>query len=99
VNETKDEIGLWRLEQECREVREDEGDCLKCEVNRKNTMVEKVTGLENRIMPKGPLSLVSTIEELLERESSGSGLENLYYGSKGSTTLTTRHSFIRKRWH
>jgi hypothetical protein len=28
----------------------------------------------------GPLSLVSTIEELLERKSSGSGLENLYYG-------------------
>jgi hypothetical protein len=28
----------------------------------------------------GPLSLVSTIEELLERKSSGSGPENLEYG-------------------
>jgi hypothetical protein len=29
---------------------------------------------------KGPLSLVSTIEQLLERNSSGSGLEVLEYG-------------------
>jgi hypothetical protein len=29
-----------------------------------------------------PLSLVSTIEELLERKSSGSGLENLDYVSR-----------------
>jgi hypothetical protein len=32
----------------------------------------------------GPLSLVSTIEELLERKSSGSGLEIREYGRKGS---------------
>jgi hypothetical protein len=36
----------------------------------------------------GPLSLVSTIEELLERKSVGSGLENQNYGRKGSVTLT-----------
>jgi hypothetical protein len=30
----------------------------------------------------GPLSLVSTTEELLERESSGSGLESREYGRK-----------------
>jgi hypothetical protein len=31
-------------------------------------------------LERGPLSLVSTIEELLERKSSGSGLENRDYG-------------------
>jgi hypothetical protein len=31
-------------------------------------------------LERGPLSLVSTIEELLGRESSGSGLENREYG-------------------
>jgi hypothetical protein len=36
-----------------------------------------VVGLE-----RGPLSLVSTTEDLLERKSSGSGLENRDYGSR-----------------
>jgi hypothetical protein len=31
-------------------------------------------------LERGPLSLVSTIEELLGRNSSGFGLENRYYG-------------------
>jgi hypothetical protein len=31
-------------------------------------------------LERGPLSLVSTTEELLERQSSGSGLENRDYG-------------------
>jgi hypothetical protein len=31
-------------------------------------------------LERGPLSLVSTTEELLERKSSGSGLEILEYG-------------------
>jgi hypothetical protein len=35
----------------------------------------EIVGLE-----RGPLSLVSTIEELLGRNSSGSGLENREYG-------------------
>jgi hypothetical protein len=35
----------------------------------------KMVGLE-----RGPLSLVSTTEELLDRKSSGSGLESQYYG-------------------
>jgi hypothetical protein len=39
---------------------------------------------------------VSTIEELLERKSSGSGLETRDYGRRGSTTLTTRHPSIHK---
>jgi hypothetical protein len=45
---------------------------------------------------RGLLSLVSTIEELLERKSSGSGLESREYGRRGSAALTTRHSSIRK---
>jgi hypothetical protein len=47
----------------------------------------------------GALSLVSTIEELLGRESSDSGLEKRDYGCMGSAALTTRHPFIRKSWH
>jgi hypothetical protein len=33
-------------------------------------------------LERGPLSLVSTAEELLERKSSGSGLEKREYGSR-----------------
>jgi hypothetical protein len=33
-------------------------------------------------LEQGPLSLVITIEELLEIESSGSGLENREYGHR-----------------
>jgi hypothetical protein len=33
-------------------------------------------------LERGPLTLVSTIEELLERESSGSGVENREYGRR-----------------
>jgi hypothetical protein len=33
-------------------------------------------------LERGPLSLVSTIEELLERKSRGSGLESLEYGRR-----------------
>jgi hypothetical protein len=42
-------------------------------------------------LERGPLSLVSTIEELLGRESSGSGLEIRDYGRRGSAALTTGH--------
>jgi hypothetical protein len=42
-------------------------------------------------LERGPFSLVSTIEELLERKSSGSGLENRDYGRRGSAALTTWH--------
>jgi hypothetical protein len=44
----------------------------------------EVVGLE-----RGPLSLVSTIKELSERNSSGSGLENRYYCRRRSAALTT----------
>jgi hypothetical protein len=53
----------------------------------------EVVGLE-----RGPLSLVSTILELLERKSSDSGLEIREYGRRGSVTLTTWHS-VHKSWH
>jgi hypothetical protein len=43
-------------------------------------------------LERGPLSLVSTIEELLEGKS-------VCYGSRGSTALTTRHPSIHKSWH
>jgi hypothetical protein len=52
----------------------------------------EVVGLE-----RGPLSLMSTIEELLERKSSGSSLQNRDYGNTGSIALTTRHPSIRKK--
>jgi hypothetical protein len=44
---------------------------------------------------RGPLSLVSTIEELRGRKSSGSGLENREYGRK-DVTLTTWHPLSAK---
>jgi hypothetical protein len=50
-------------------------------------------------LERGPLSLVSTIEELLERKSSGSGLETRDYGHKGFAALTTRQPSMRKSWH
>jgi hypothetical protein len=45
----------------------------------------------------GPLSLMSTTEELLGRKSSGSGLENRDYCRRGSAALTTVHPSIRKK--
>jgi hypothetical protein len=45
--------------------------------SRRYKIFREVAGLK-----RGPLSLVSTIEELLERESSGSGLESRDYGRK-----------------
>jgi hypothetical protein len=42
-------------------------------------------------LERGPLSLVSATEELLERKSSVSGLENLNYGCGGSVALTMQH--------
>jgi hypothetical protein len=38
--------------------------------------------LRNSGSGTGPLSLVSTIEELLDRKSSDSGLENRHYGRR-----------------
>jgi hypothetical protein len=48
-------------------------------------------------LERGPLSLVSTIEELLGRKSSCSGLESREYVRRGSAKLTTRHPSIRKK--
>jgi hypothetical protein len=39
-------------------------------------------------LERGPFSVVSTIEELLERKFSGSGPENRDYSLRGSATLT-----------
>jgi hypothetical protein len=51
----------------------------------------EIVGLE-----RGPFSLVSTIEELLGRKSSGFGLEIREYSRKGSVTLTMRHPLSTK---
>jgi hypothetical protein len=44
----------------------------------------------------GPLSLVSTIEKLIGRKDSGSGLEIREYGRRGSVMLTTWHPLSAK---
>jgi hypothetical protein len=48
-------------------------------------------------LERGPLSLVSKIEELLEGKCSSSGIENRDYGCRGSVTLTTQHLSVRKK--
>jgi hypothetical protein len=45
----------------------------------------------------GPLSLVSTTEELLGSNSSGSGLESREYGRRVFVTLTTWHPLSVKK--
>jgi hypothetical protein len=47
-------------------------------------------------LERGPLSLVSTIEELLGRKRSGSGLEIREYGRMGSIPLITGHPLSAK---
>jgi hypothetical protein len=47
-------------------------------------------------LEQGSLSLVSTTVELLERKSSGSGLEIREYGHGGSNVLTTRNPVPEK---
>jgi hypothetical protein len=49
-------------------------------------------------LKRGPLSFVSTIEELLERKSSGSGLEIWDYG-RGIRHADHVASSIRNSWH
>jgi hypothetical protein len=55
--------------------------CLQIEMSgfdsRRYQSFREVVGLE-----RGPLSLVSTIEELLGRKNSGSGLESRSYGRR-----------------
>jgi hypothetical protein len=46
----------------------------------------------------GPLILVRINKELLERESSGSGLDNWDWRPWGSAMLTMRHPSICKSW-
>jgi hypothetical protein len=50
-------------------------------------------------LQRGLLSLVSTIEQLLGRKSSGFGLENRDYGRRRSAALTARHPSLCKSWH
>jgi hypothetical protein len=50
-------------------------------------------------LERGPLSLVRIKEELFERKSSGSGLENRDECPWGTVELITRHSSIRKCWY
>jgi hypothetical protein len=48
------------------------------------------------VLERGPLSLVRTIEELLERKNSGYYIESREYGHRRSVTLTTCHSVSAK---
>jgi hypothetical protein len=45
-------------------------------------------------LERGPLSLESTIEELLGRNSSGSGIEIQGFGHRETFALTTRHPLL-----
>jgi hypothetical protein len=47
-------------------------------------------------LERGALSLVSTVEELPERKSSGSCLEIREYGHRGYVTLATWHPLYAK---
>jgi hypothetical protein len=47
-------------------------------------------------LERGPLSLMSTIEELLGRRNSDSGLESRDYGRRALSTLTTWHPLSAK---
>jgi hypothetical protein len=47
-------------------------------------------------LERGPLSLVGRIEELLGRNNSGSGLEILEYGRRGSAALNTSLLYPQK---
>jgi hypothetical protein len=47
---------------------------------------------------RGPLSLLSTTEELLGRNSSGTGLENRKYGH-GDPFRWPRDTLFSRRWH
>jgi hypothetical protein len=47
-------------------------------------------------LERGPLSLVSTTDELLGRKSGDSGLEIRKYGLWGSVTLTSWHPLSAK---
>jgi hypothetical protein len=47
-------------------------------------------------LERGPLSLVTTTEELLERKCSGSGLENRDHGRRGTVALSTWHPLYIK---
>jgi hypothetical protein len=48
-------------------------------------------------LERGPLSLLSTIEELLDRKSSGSGLEIREYGRRASSIPKVGTDFVDKR--
>jgi hypothetical protein len=50
----------------------------------------------NMPLVKGPLSLVSITEELLERKSSGSGLENREYGHRHPLSAEVGTNFADK---
>jgi hypothetical protein len=48
---------------------------------------------------RGPLSLVSMNEELLERKVAARVYRTEINGRAGSAALTTRHPSIHKSWH
>jgi hypothetical protein len=59
-----------------------------------STRKKKGVGLE-----RGPLSLVSTTEELLGSNSSGSGLESQEYGRRDSPRWSRSTLYPKKSWH
>jgi hypothetical protein len=61
--------------------------------SRVNQIFREVVGLE-----RGPLSFVSTIEEVLERKSSVSGLDSREYG-RGIRHADHIAPSVRKSWH
>jgi hypothetical protein len=50
-------------------------------------------------LERDPLSLASTIEELAERRSSSSGIENRDYGRREPVAAITQHPSIQKSWN
>jgi hypothetical protein len=77
---------LWSSGQSsCLQIQRSEFDC------RRYQIFWGVVGLE-----RGPLSLVSTTEDLLGRKSSGFWLESREYGPRGSATLISWHHLYAK---
>jgi hypothetical protein len=76
----------------------DQGSCLQIQrsgfESRRYQIFWEVVGLK-----RGPLSLVSTIQELLGRKSSGSGLENREYGRRDPPRWPRDTPSIRWSWH
>jgi hypothetical protein len=63
------------------------------------TLLSIHTSNNDNDLVRGPLSLVSTTEELLGRNSSGSGLEIREYGCRDSSRWPRGTLYPQKSWH